>query len=70
MGGPPLPPPDELFKKFDEDKNDSLSREEFDKTGRVRQGAVTAPATRRDHRHDLTAAVPMAHRHAMAKARA
>jgi hypothetical protein len=31
MGGPPLPPPDELFEKFDADDNDSLSREEFNK---------------------------------------
>ena len=29
--GPPLPSPDEMFKKFDADKNDSLSREEFNK---------------------------------------
>ncbi|MCI0333593.1 MAG: hypothetical protein L0228_10270 [Planctomycetes bacterium] len=31
MGRPPLPPPDELFKKFDADGSDSLSREEFGK---------------------------------------
>ncbi len=30
-GGPPLPPPEELFAKFDADGNDSLSREEFGK---------------------------------------
>ena len=29
MGGPPLPPPEELFKKFDADNNDSLSHDEF-----------------------------------------
>jgi Ca2+-binding EF-hand superfamily protein len=30
-GGPPLPSPEEMFEKFDEDKNDSLSRDEFKK---------------------------------------
>lgn len=29
MGGRPIPPPEELFKKFDADSNDSLSRDEF-----------------------------------------
>jgi len=33
-GGPPLPSPEKMFNKFDEDKNDSLSRDEFKKMTR------------------------------------